>query len=246
MSKFLFAIFLVTVQYVRGYQIVITKRQAVLKPTVTITDYTPFRYLRTCEQSILSKNDWMGGRALGCSFPFDNSCYCNTAKRAVASSYISSCVFTYCSDYDFDYTAAVSVYDQYCGDVAAGITPRFHDTPLTETVTITDMREWSGLGTCGQQILSKNDWLKQGLKCPSPWFNSCYCDRNLAPLATSYISSCIFTYCSTLSADFDEALDVYNSYCASTRVKGAAQPTSTGTGRFTTSKPAKYKLLLAD
>ncbi|KAM7194424.1 hypothetical protein V8F20_007950 [Naviculisporaceae sp. PSN 640] len=208
----------------------ITKRQDVLKPTVSVTEYTEWSYLRECERRILSEDDWLGGdlKGFGCTYPFDNICYCNTAKAEIATSYISSVVFSYCGDYASDYSAAVNVYDQYCSDVSAGTHPEFHATPLTDTVTIHNLPAFGSLGNCGRRILSEDDWLRGTLKCPSPWYNNCYCNQNLGSIATSYISSCIFTYCSTISAEFDAAVSVYNEYCDPVRATMATATPGAG------------------
>lgn len=205
----------------------ITKRQDtdVLKPTVSVTEYTEWSYLRVCERRILSEDDWLGGGGFGCTYPFDNACYCNTARAPIATSYISSAVFTDCGDYSSDYTAVVNLYNQYCSDVSAGTHPPFHATPLTETVTITDLPAWGSLGECGRRILSEDDWLRgEALKCPSPWFDNCYCNQNLGPIATSYMSSCIFTYCSTISAEFAAVVSVYDDYCGAARARATPTP----------------------
>jgi hypothetical protein len=94
------------------------------------------------------------------------------------------------------------------------------------TVTIQSYPEWIDLRSCERRILSEDDWLKSGLKCASPYYNDCYCNTNLAAVATSYMSSCVFTYCSDLPSDYTAVLGVYNLYCSA---QGAAVVT-TGSG----------------
>jgi hypothetical protein len=233
MMRLAFAVFSIIIAHsvVAAMEGMITRRQVSLKATVSIAEYTEWSYLRSCERRILSEDDWMGGEAFKCTYPFDNNCYCNTARAPIATSYISSIVYSYCKDFASDYTAVANLYSQYCSDVSAGVQPPFHATPLTDTVTVTDLSAWGSLGECGRRILSEDDWLRgEALKCPSPWYNNCYCNANLGPVATSYISSCIFTYCKTVSAEFPSVLDVYNQYCGSLGRANTQSPPATLTG----------------
>jgi len=85
------------------------------------------------------------------------------------------------------------------------------------TVSVINEPGYPGLRQCGQRIFGNDAWLKggsDGLQCPSPYLDSCFCRSDLKPLATSYISSVNYKYCSYGDADFTAEVNLYDSYCA--------------------------------
>ncbi|KAI9854478.1 MAG: hypothetical protein M1813_000994 [Trichoglossum hirsutum] len=85
---------------------------------VSIVSYTAYQSLPSCVRNCV----WHPATGddlvpfLGCTSPWKNSCYCQTASASSASSFLSSCVVSKC---------AITVYQDYCttaGAQAIGLT----------------------------------------------------------------------------------------------------------------------------
>jgi hypothetical protein len=99
------------------------------------------------------------------------------------------------------------------------------------TVTIELYPSFTSLRDCARSIVSHNNWLKwDGLRCPTPYYDNCYCREDLGPTATSYIRNVALTYCKYNSVDYTAVLNLYNSYCADHGLHPDRQPTAQNTG----------------
>jgi len=97
-------------------------------------------------------------------------------------------------------------------------------------VTIHEYPAWTSLRECARRIVSEDDWLKGGgLHCPAPYFDNCYCRKDLGPVATSYIKSCAYTDCKYNDVDYTAVLNLYNDYCADHGFRAQAPNTVEGT-----------------
>jgi hypothetical protein len=100
------------------------------------------------------------------------------------------------------------------------------------TVSIEGEPAWTQLRACDQSIFN-NAWLPgDGLKCPSPYLNACFCRSDLGYTATSYISAVNYKYCSYGDVDYTMALGLYNSYCSKVS-PGFGGPVSANAGPVT-------------
>jgi hypothetical protein len=92
-------------------------------PTISIFSYDGYLGLRDCATSCVagSPGNFHFGLLgfIGCPQPFLNTCYCNSNIIPQASSFISGCVTSYCSE-SADVPVAFSVWEEYCG--SAGVT----------------------------------------------------------------------------------------------------------------------------
>jgi hypothetical protein len=55
---------------------------------------------------------------LQCPWPYYNSCFCRTDLSAIATSFISQCVFSGCNANTADVQTALGLYSSYCGATA--------------------------------------------------------------------------------------------------------------------------------
>jgi len=87
--------------------------------TIPIAQYSGLSQQRNCVYTCIAGSGPGGYPDLQCAIGCQNanSCLCREDLRPTASSYLSSCIYTdfpSCSDAP-DYSAAVSIYDNYCG-----------------------------------------------------------------------------------------------------------------------------------
>lgn len=104
--------------------------------TISIAQYSGLQQ-RNCVYTCIAGSGPGGHPDLQCAIGCQNanSCLCREDLRPTASSYLSSCIYTdfpSCSDAP-DYSAAVSVYDNYCGFTG----------PATVLVTPTPTSAWN-------------------------------------------------------------------------------------------------------
>lgn len=82
--------------------------------TVSIKSVADYLVARSCVQGCL----WTGESEIlyeiGCPSPYYNQCYCNLDQASSATSFLSSCIPTSCSDNGPDVATAVSLYMNYC------------------------------------------------------------------------------------------------------------------------------------
>ena len=92
---------------------------------VSISDSTAYATARPCAAGCLWDNTdiWTCGvnsgwydvaQELQCGCDALNACYCGEDNAASASSYISSCVSSACSNFPQETNSAISLYDNYC------------------------------------------------------------------------------------------------------------------------------------
>ena len=68
--------------------------------------------------------------------------------------------------------------------------------------------------------------LAQELQCGCDAINNCYCGKDNAASASSYISSCVSSGCSKFPGEQQSAIALYNSYCATANVARASNWTT--------------------
>ena len=68
--------------------------------------------------------------------------------------------------------------------------------------------------------------LAQELQCGCDAINNCYCGKDNAASASSYISECVSSGCSKFPDEQQSAIALYNSYCATANVAQAASSTT--------------------
>jgi len=103
------------------------------------------------------------------------------------------------------------------------------------TFSIYDDPAWSSLKYCAKGcICCKTGYaavIQEGLGCSPPWPNSCFCDTDRQDIATSFLSSCISSYCEA-SGDvpgpaITSAASVYGAYCAAAGYPAPGRPAIT-------------------
>jgi hypothetical protein len=82
--------------------------------TVSIKSAAGYLVARACVQGCLWTGDSEIVYEIGCPSPYYNQCYCNLDQASSATSFLSSCVPTSCSDNGPDVATAVSLYMNYC------------------------------------------------------------------------------------------------------------------------------------
>ena len=122
-------------------------------------------------------------------------------------------------------TAYVSIYDN----------PQY----VTARPCAAECLWYQGVWTCG--LNSGYYDLAQELQCGCDALNNCYCGKDNAASASSYISSCVSAGCSKFPEEQKSAIALYNSYCATANVAQASSSTAAAasfTERTTTSTKA--------
>ncbi|KAK4187860.1 hypothetical protein QBC35DRAFT_463476 [Podospora australis] len=99
---------------------------AALSGGISINGEPGYQSLRACAQGCFCCNNArpeLGIEGLGCYPGWLNKCFCRTDQLAIATKFLSKCIYERCVQGDAgpDYHEATSVYVSYC--VAAGYTP---------------------------------------------------------------------------------------------------------------------------
>lgn len=91
---------------------------------------------------------------------------------------------------------------------------------------------YQGVWSCG---VNKGYYdLAQELQCGCDALNNCYCGKDNAASASSYISSCVSSGCSKFPDEQQSAIALYNSYCATANVaQTSSSPTTTAAASIT-------------
>jgi hypothetical protein len=104
--------------------------------TVSITSNAQFLGLRACANTCVFGGEFIESAGLlayiGCTYPWYDACYCNTAIVPQASSFVSSCISAACSEVN-DVPNAFSVWEGYCG--SAGFPMNNIAQTTVETIT---------------------------------------------------------------------------------------------------------------
>ena len=103
----------------------------------TLTSLAAYTSLRACAYQCFGAYGLVYD--LQCGNPYQDSCVCRTDLTASASTYLSSCVTSSCSNTN-DVTSAVSLYGNYCNTVnglAAQATTTAANAPAGSSKTIT-------------------------------------------------------------------------------------------------------------
>lgn len=74
--------------------------------------------------------------------------------------------------------------------------------------------------------------------CTNDAKDDCVCREDLQPVATTYLSSCVFSQCSSDMNDVTSAVKAYTNYCKSTGQVILATTTGTGQGAYTSTAAA--------
>lgn len=77
-----------------------------------------------------------------------------------------------------------------------------------------------------------------------PYFDSCFCRSDLAPSASSYLTSCIRRSCSSQPADITSAVSIYDDYCSFDR-EAVPTATPTTTARDRGASPAATSMIIS-
>ena len=111
----------------------------------------------------------------------------------------------------------------FCSSVA--FSQSITSMPAAGAVSIQSGSDFSTQRGCLKECLycvdcSSNFWVFDGdlgqfISCGHHdyYLNSCFCRTDLASSATSYLSSCVFSKCSSASVDVVSAVDLFTSYC---------------------------------
>jgi len=198
--------------------------------TVSIASFTAYSVQRYCLQYCLFDGLPNGGfalpRYLGCTGTALNGCFCNTNAASSASSFLTSCVNSYCADDATDVGNAVSLYDNYCA----------HSLPVVTSapvVSITKLADFSTQPACVQNCMYSGppdggSALARGISCGhgTPLWEECFCRKDLTTNAFDFLSTCIGKWCSGNTDDVAAATSLYTGYCNKALV--AAGATATG------------------
>jgi hypothetical protein len=82
--------------------------------TVSIKSAADYLVARACVQGCVWTGDSEILYEIGCPSPYYNQCYCDLDQASSATSFLSSCIPTSCSNNGPDVATAVSVYMNYC------------------------------------------------------------------------------------------------------------------------------------
>ncbi|KAH8779289.1 hypothetical protein BGZ57DRAFT_332235 [Hyaloscypha finlandica] len=184
--------------------------------TVSIADRADFKVLRPCIHDCLFGNGDVAPGA-GCGSPFYNQCWCSSINIAPSTTrYISTCIPTLCSD-NVDVATGIDIYYDYCSKAGFPI-PNHVARPVATSVdlhvvSIYSRNDFKVLRPCVTTCLYGNGDVAPGAGCGSPFYNQCWCSSNIAPSATSHISSYITNLC-TDNLDVSTAVAIYYSYCS--------------------------------
>ena len=101
--------------------------------------------------------------------------------------------------------------------------PRLRLVIADPTISITAVPAYTSLRVCARECLycpscGFGGDLGSEIKCQdgdqSPTYDDrCFCRRDLASSGSSFLTTCINTACSSISADINSAISVYNNYC---------------------------------
>ena len=95
------------------------------------------------------------------------------------------------------------------------------------TVTIDELDAYSEQVSCVQACLFDDilsDKLNGYLGCTYPWVEECYCRPSFAPVASSFLTSCVVKSCTASLDNPQRAVSVYDQYCASAQAGPALNP----------------------
>ncbi|KAF3909971.1 hypothetical protein ABW20_dc0107420 [Dactylellina cionopaga] len=109
----------------------------------------------------------------------------------------------------------------------------------TGSVTITSLDSYQSARACLQACVYTTPYiygLVYGIACSpaagSVALNNCYCRSDLRSSATSFLSKCVGPRCNSAQVDIDQAINIYDEYCAAVGGSGltssiADEPTTT-------------------
>lgn len=88
----------------------------------------------------------------------------------------------------------------------------------TQTVSLFNQDSYEGLRTCVKPCYEAPSYdggnIFDVLNCAYPYRNSCLCREDLAPVVSSWFSSCVQSRCTPATVDIAQALSGYSDYCA--------------------------------
>jgi hypothetical protein len=203
--------------------------------TISLTQFSTFSIQRECVQGCLFEGPAGGNEPLpgylNCNQPWSDSCYCRTDLAITASSFLNSCANKFCTGNTVDINNAESIYEAYCAN-------NLNAVGYASSYSINSIVAYSSLRNCAQNCLfggtqNGGPALPYALGCPN--LNGCVCRADLAASASSFITSCVNTWCTGNSADINSAAAVYGQYCDGATATTSSAPSKTampgGTGK---------------
>jgi len=114
---FLFLFFFLFVFGLNVFATMTTIFEPLTTGTVSIQEANAYKALSPCVRDCIytrgSNNDIEGALKCGDDAIY-NTCFCDTASRSTATSFLSSCILTKCAFNANSLVAAVTVYEKYC------------------------------------------------------------------------------------------------------------------------------------
>lgn len=112
--------------------------------SISITGQSQYNELRGCAKNCLWGFPVKGDlpTRLGCTSPYLDQCFCRADAPARASSILSDCVTSACTDIKtptVDVSSAIAVYDGYCATAVGGPASNIAQTTAEPTGTVTSM-----------------------------------------------------------------------------------------------------------
>lgn len=211
---------------------------------VSIASFTSYSVQRYCVRECLWEGRTDGGPPLPgyltCAQPYSDSCICRTDLAATASSFLSSCVNTYCSSNTVDISNAIGLYNGYCAGNLAVVTS-------AGIVTIESSNAYSTVRRCVQDCIWAGDpagglAVAGHLGCfGGNIYNDCMCRADLSGTAATFLTSCANKWCTGNTADIGDAVSLFTAYCnaaLATTTAGAvpSSPSQNASPSQTTSK----------
>ena len=96
------------------------------------------------------------------------------------------------------------------------------DLQTNSLVSIQDTTDWALQVLCVRHCVfypGNSGDLAYGIKCTSPWMNSCFCNDKSAPSASEFLTTCVRSNCTSIAGDayttkaVASAVSLYNLYC---------------------------------
>jgi hypothetical protein len=105
--------------------------------SISVAQQSQYNELRGCAKECIWGRPQKGDlpTRLGCTSPYLDKCFCRADAPARASSILSDCISTACTDIKtptVDISSAIGVYDGYCA-TAAGVPASNNAQPTAET-----------------------------------------------------------------------------------------------------------------
>jgi hypothetical protein len=211
----------------------------VMTGTITFQEFAPYQQGRVGVKSCVQDYGGNGNlgdvvQALSCGSPYYDSCVCRPDLAVTGSSFLTKCINSLCASNSVDLSQGLLIWDAYCS-LTTFTSINTHTMSFAADAAYQAARpcaksciqDYGGNGNLGD--------IPEFLQCPSPWFDSCLCRKDLLPQGASFLTSCVSRQCQN-SVDVSQALAEYLNYCGYTTAAG-----SDGTGVTASSVAASGK-----